>query len=40
MVHDIKDILTRGKDLLWEDAVGVSVLFVLLFAGLALTGTA
>ncbi len=40
MVNDIKDILTRGKDLLWEDAVGVSVLFVLLFAGLALTGTA
>lgn len=40
MLNDIKDILTQGRDLLWEDALGVSVLFALLFAGLALTGTA
>jgi len=40
MFDQIKDILTRGKDLLWEDALGVSVLFVLLFAGLYVTGTA
>lgn len=40
MLHEIKDILTRGGDGLWEDAVGVSVLFALLFAGLSLTGTA
>jgi hypothetical protein len=40
MFHQIKDILTRSKDLLLEDALGVSVLFVLLFAGLSVTGTA
>jgi hypothetical protein len=40
MFHEIKDILTRGKGLLWEDAAGVSVLFALLFVGLSLTGTA
>ena len=40
MLNDIKTILTHGKDLLWEDAIGVSVLFALLFAGLSLTGTA
>ena len=40
MLHEIKDILARGKDVLWEDAMGVSVLFVLLFVGLSLTGTA
>ena len=40
MLHEIKDILFRSGDLLLEDALGVSVLFALLFAGLALTGTA
>jgi hypothetical protein len=40
MFAEIKDILTRGKDLLLEDLLGVTVLFVLLFAGLSVTGTA
>ncbi len=40
MFGEIKDILRRGKGLLIEDAVGVTVLFGLLFAGLSLTGTA
>jgi len=40
MLHEIKDILTRGKHLLLADAIGVTVLFALLFAGLTLTGTA
>ena len=40
MFHQIKNILTDGKALLWEDALGVTVLFALLFVGLSLTGTA
>ena len=40
MLREVKNILTHGKDLLWEDAIGVSVLFALLFTGLSLTGTA
>jgi hypothetical protein len=40
MFNDIKTILIKGRALLIEDAVGVAVLFALLFAGLTLTGTA
>lgn len=40
MLHEIKDILTRSTDLLLKDAIGVSVLFAVLFLGLSLTGAA
>jgi len=40
MLHEIKQILTDGRHVLFEDAIGVTVLFGLLFAGLTLTGAA
>lgn len=40
MLADIKDILARSRGALIEDVLGVTSLFVLLFLGLTLTGTA
>ncbi len=39
MFTEITEILTRSRATLIEDAVGVVSLFVLLFAGLGLSGT-
>lgn len=38
MLEEIADILNRSRATLVEDALGVVFLFVLLFAGLSLTG--
>ena len=38
MLEEIADILNRSRATLIEDALGVVSLFVLLFAGLSLTG--
>ena len=37
---EIKDILTRARGSVIEDALGVTSLFLLLFLGLALSGAA
>lgn len=39
MLDEIAAILNRSRAALVEDAVGVVSLFVLLFAGLTMTGT-
>jgi len=39
MLDEIAEILNRSRPTLVEDALGVVSLFVLLFAGLSLTGT-
>ena len=40
MLTDIKDILTRARGSVIEDALGVTSLFLLLFLGLSLSGVA
>ena len=40
MFARIKTLLTTQHDHMIEDALGVTVLFTLLFVGLAVTGTA
>lgn len=40
MLKELKDILARSHATLLEDALGVISLFVLLFAGLSLSGVA
>ena len=40
MLQELKDILARSKASLVADALGVISLFVLLFAGLSLSGAA
>jgi len=40
MFQDLKDILSRAQGWLILDAVGAVSLFVLLFAGLTLSGSA
>lgn len=40
MFNQIKEILTRPQTPLLEDGLGAATLFVLLFAGLTLSGTA
>ena len=40
MLKELKDILARSQATLLEDALGVISLFVLLFAGLSLSGVA
>jgi hypothetical protein len=40
MTAKVKSLLVRPTSSLIEDAVGVAVLFALLFAGLTLSGTA
>jgi hypothetical protein len=40
MLTEIKDILTRSRDTLIEDSIGVLSLFSLLIAGLYLSGSA
>ena len=37
---DIKDIMARARGSVIEDALGVTLLFLLLFLGLALSGAA
>ena len=39
MLTEITEILSRSRSTLIEDALGVVSLFVLLFAGLGLSGT-
>jgi hypothetical protein len=38
MLNEIVDILNRSRDTVVEDAVGVISLFLMLFAGLAVSG--
>ncbi len=40
MLNDIKDILTRSRATLIEDATGVAILFSMLLVGLHLSGAA
>lgn len=40
MFSEIKDILTRARGSVVEDALGVTSLFLLLFFGLSLSGAA
>ena len=40
MLQELKDILARAEASLMADALGVISLFVLLFAGLSLSGAA
>lgn len=40
LMTDLKDILARAQGSLILDAVGATALFVLLFAGLTLSGSA
>lgn len=40
MLQELKDILARSEATVMADAVGVIALFVLLFAGLSLSGAA
>lgn len=39
MLTEIKDILSRSRDTVIEDSIGVISLFTLLIAGLYLSGT-
>ena len=39
MIAEVSEILHRSRATLMEDAIGVISLFVLLFAGLGLSGT-
>ncbi|MEM8694346.1 MAG: hypothetical protein AAGG57_21100 [Pseudomonadota bacterium] len=38
MAEDIKSVITRSRDTLLADALGVVALMVMLFVGLALPG--
>lgn len=38
MLNEIVDILNRSRDTLVEDALGVVSLFLMLYAGLAISG--
>lgn len=38
MLNEIAEIVNRSRDTLVEDAVGVLSLFVMLFAGLTMSG--
>ena len=40
MTAQVKKLLLRSSPSLFEDAAGVAVLFLLLFAGLTLSGAA
>lgn len=40
MFDNLKDIILRSRGTVLEDALGVISLFVLLFAGLSLSGAA
>ncbi len=40
MTHRMKQLFLRQTSSLFEDAAGVAVLFLLLFVGLILSGTA
>ena len=40
MTTQVKKLLLRSAPTTFEDAAGVAVLFMLLFAGLTLSGTA
>ena len=40
MTTQVKKLLLRSAPPVFEDAAGVAVLFMLLFAGLTLSGTA
>lgn len=40
MLTDIKDIISRSRDTLIEDSIGVISLFSLLIVGLYLSGSA
>lgn len=38
MLNEISDILSRSRESILEDAIGVVALFSMLFVGLALSG--